>query len=367
MTLNLRTYDRVLVATSGGKDSIAAMLWLLDEGVDPARIELHHHEVDGRGEPFMDWPSTAGYCRAIAKAFGLPIYFSWREGGFLREMLREGQPTAAVLFETPADGVRVIGGQGPVGTRLRFPQVSADLSVRWCSPVTKIGPMDTLIRNQDRFLGGRTLVVTGERAEESPARARYAPFEPHRSDTRTGSRRRRHVDHLRPVHGWPEREVWSTLQRHGVVPAAAYRLGWSRLSCLMCIFGSASQWATVRAIVPDWFDRIARYEDRFGCTIQRGRSVRNMADQGSPFPAALAQPELVRTALQQGWQEPVRIAPTDWMMPAGAFGEGAVRWSRPVGQFNGRVKLGSGYCQAASLSITPAPYASSGVRPANVE
>jgi len=44
-----------------------------------------------------------------------------------------------------------------------------------------------------------------------------------------------------------------------------------------------------------------------------------------------------------------------------------LRWSRLVGQFGGRVKLGSGCCQAASLSITLAPYASSGVRPANVE
>ena len=44
-----------------------------------------------------------------------------------------------------------------------------------------------------------------------------------------------------------------------------------------------------------------------------------------------------------------------------------LRWSRPVGQFGGRVKLGPGCCQAANLSVIPAPYASSGVRPANVE
>ncbi len=44
-----------------------------------------------------------------------------------------------------------------------------------------------------------------------------------------------------------------------------------------------------------------------------------------------------------------------------------LRWSRPVGQFSGRVKLGPGCRQAASLSVTLAPYASSGVRPANVE
>ncbi|MCG7353738.1 adenine nucleotide alpha hydrolase family protein [Roseomonas mucosa] len=94
---------------------------------------------------------------------------------------------------------------GPRSTRLLFPQTSADLSVRWCSAALRIGVMDTLIRAQDRFLGSRTLVVTGERAEESPARALYAPSERHRTDTRDGTRRQRHVDHWRPVHGWSER------------------------------------------------------------------------------------------------------------------------------------------------------------------
>ena len=32
-----------------------------------------------------------------------------------------------------------------------------------------------------------------------------------------------------------------------------------------------------------------------------------------------------------------------------------MRWSRPLGQFGGRVKLGSGCRQAASLSIMPVP------------
>lgn len=79
--LPLSAYDRILVALSGGKDSVACLLALLEAGADPARIELHHHEVDGRGPAFMDWPSSAPYCRALADSFGLPIYFSWREGG----------------------------------------------------------------------------------------------------------------------------------------------------------------------------------------------------------------------------------------------------------------------------------------------
>jgi transposase len=58
---------------------------------------------------------------------------------------------------------------------------------------------------------------------------------------------------------------------------------------------------------------------------------------------------------------------TDESLPALARDLFALRWSRPFGQFGGRVKLGSGCRQAASLSIMPVPYASSGVRPPNVE
>src|ERR1700731_4499543 len=46
---------------------------------------------------------------------------------------------------------------------------------------------------------------------------------------------------------------------------------------------------------------------------------------------------------------------------------GGLRWTHSVGQFGGMDKLGSGCCQAANLSLSVAPYASSGVRPASVE
>lgn len=80
----------------------------------------------------MDWPVTESYCIAIAKAFGVQITFSWREHGFEGEMLRNGDPTGAV-FIPDGEGHRRIGGTGPEGTRRKFPQVSADLGVRWCS------------------------------------------------------------------------------------------------------------------------------------------------------------------------------------------------------------------------------------------
>ncbi len=317
---DLSSYETIIVALSGGKDSVACLCLLLDAGVDPDRIELWHHDVDGHGGSFMDWPSTLPYVQALAAAFALPLYCSWRNGGFEAEMLREDQPTAPVWFDTPY-GMRSAGGQGRPGTRLRFPQVSADLSVRWCSSVLKIDVADVAIRGQDRFLGQRTLVVTGERAEESASRARYAVLEPHRADTRTGSRRRRHVDHWRPVHSFPEVQVWDLMARHRITPALPYQLGFGRMSCMNCIFGSAAQFASIRFMAPDWFARLVAYEKRFGCTIKRNLSLEELADRGQIYRPVLERPDLVRAALSDTWRGP--ILGGDWRLPAGAFGERA--------------------------------------------
>ena len=79
---DLGAYRRFVVAFSGGKDSLAASLHLLSLGVPAHAIELHHHDVDGFGPTFMDWPCTPAYVRAIAKHLGIVLYVSWREGGF---------------------------------------------------------------------------------------------------------------------------------------------------------------------------------------------------------------------------------------------------------------------------------------------
>lgn len=314
---DLDSYDHCLIMSSGGKDSLACLCVLLDMGVARDKIELWHHLVDGaEGSTLMDWPCTEGYCEAIAHAFGLRHYASWKIGGFEREMNRHNSPTAPTRFETP-DGVMEVGGNGPCGTRLRFPQVSASLTTRYCSAYLKIDPCSAAIRNQARFIGKRILVITGERAQESAARARYATFEPDRSDNRNARRNPRHVDHWRPVHGFDEAQVWAMLEKYRINPHPAYHLGFGRLSCMSCIFGSKHQWATVRAIAPERFERIARYEEQFGCTIQRKHSVRTLADMGTPYPS-LTQ-EMVEIALSRTYERPIFV--DDWRLPAGAYGE----------------------------------------------
>lgn len=317
MAPDLSTYGTVIVAFSGGKDSLACLLHLLELGVPREKIELWHHDVDGReGSTLMDWPCTRDYCRQIAAAFGVPIYFSWKQGGFEREMLRDDAPTAPIKYETPA-GLQTSGGAGKPNTRLQFPQVSPDLSVRWCSAYLKIDVCAAAIRGQARFLGKRVLVVTGERAQESAARARYKAFEAHRADLRNG-RTPRVVDAWRPVHAWDERAVWAIIERWLVNPHPAYRLGWGRVSCAGCIFGSPGQWASLRVVNPRQFAAVAAYEARFGKTIQRKLTVVQTADRGTPYPMLEAD---VRAALAETFAEHVFLAGSTWTLPRGAFGD----------------------------------------------
>jgi hypothetical protein len=211
---DLDWYDYFLVSFSGGKDSIALALSLLKKGVPANRIRLMHQHVDGTpgvDQPFMDWPCTESYCRAFSSALGMPLTFQWRHGGFHREMLKCNARTAPVSFELLDGDTGTAGGvRGKIGTRRLFPQVTADLSKRWCSPSLKIDVAALAITNEPRFKGKRLLFLSGERRQESAARSRYAEMERHRTHTRS-----RHVDHWRMVIDWSEGQVWDILREYG--------------------------------------------------------------------------------------------------------------------------------------------------------
>lgn len=308
-------YDRIIVCMSGGKDSLACLLTLLEAGADPSKIILHHHLVDGAESDLFDWPVTEAYCRALAKAFGIPISFSWRVGGLLGEMLRDQQPTAPVCIpdSTSPCGSRTVGGEGPLGTRRKFPQQTANLKTRYCSAAIKIDVFARWLTNDKMFHHSKTLVVTGERAAESASRAKYLTFEPHRTDIRSGKKGRL-VDHYRPVHKLSDVEVWQIIERWSVLPHPAYILGYGRLSCRFCVFGSKSQWASNRAIAPGHFSRIAAYEAEFGVTIHRHLNVVQMADQGVCYNM---DPFWVEVANSKSFELP--IFTSNWLLPQGAI------------------------------------------------
>lgn len=317
--IDLSIYDNIIVSMSGGKDSIACLLHLFDLGVDKSKLELWHNAVDGRGgKHFMDWMFMDDFNQKIADHYGIPLYFSWLEHGFEGEMLKNNSYSHAHKVETP-DGVITLErdpNRAKPGTRLRFPQQAASLQTRWCSSALKIDVARRALNNQERFRGKKVLFVTGERREESANRSRYNQLEPHACDTRFG-RTGRLVDAWRPVLHWSEEMVWDKLAQHNFNAPVPYRLGWSRSSCMTCIYNSPTIWATIFEHFPDRGNQILEYEKKFDTTISRKRlNVFEISENVKPIEVT----DLV--ALEQALKSEytLPIITDNWQMPKGAFG-----------------------------------------------
>lgn len=318
--LDLHSYDKYIISFSGGKDSTSCLLYLLDQGVPKQKIELWHQDIDGRDKQFFDWEVTPDYCRRFAEAFGIKIYYQWREGGFRRELFRENSRTAPTHFEQEDGTIGQAGGiKGSLGTRLRFPQQSGDLSVRWCSASLKIDVCSIAIRNQERFRGIRTLLISGERGEESPQRAKYKTFEIDRADRRNG-KSKRHVDHFRPLLHWKENRVWEIIERYRVRVHPCYYMGWGRCSCKLCIFGNRNQWASVYKISPEQVQEKINLEKQFNCTINRKSGLQALISKGVAYDTITE--KLATLATSFDYTKPIFIPENEtWILPSGAYGE----------------------------------------------
>lgn len=328
--LPLGEYDLIVVAFSGGKDSLVGLRETLARadaaGVPRERVEAWHHLVDGEpGSPHnWDWPVTDAYCAAVCRVLGVTYRRSWREGGLSAETLKTNARTRPVVFETPGGRMTAGGKNGTVGTRGRHPAPSPDLFVRWCSPVVKIDVCSAAIANDPRLKGKKVLLVTGERRDESGSRSTYATVE-RRKGTTTGGRGRkpRRVDQYRMILEWSERDVWEYLKAHGLRPHPCYYLGFSRCSCRTCVFNGPDEWATVRSIAPAAFGWHAEVEASSGKTIRFGLTVVEAADRGTPLPGVA---DVALVALANGTEYPdemVRVpAGGAWETPAGAYRKG---------------------------------------------
>jgi len=319
--IDYRPYDKIILFNSGGKDSFGAFFELLEAGVPVEKIEWHHHLIDDPdGESFMDWPVTRDYFKKLAEHFGVEYYFSGRIGGFEAELMKEDAPSLGIWYDDETRTItRLPAGDKP-NTRRRWPAKSASLQTRWCSGSLKVDVSDRWIRKSVRFEDGKKyLVITGERAEESPNRAKMETFMRHR--TYAGARKTRYIYHARTVHNYTEGEIWSLMQKYGIMPHPAYRLGWNRTSCSKCIFLHPDYWATIRVHDPAGFDKIRQKERVLNHTINsdkgKPRYIDAVADAGTPFDIDKS---LWQLAMSEEYTGQIYVGSTAWELPSGAFG-----------------------------------------------
>lgn len=335
---------KVIIAFSGGKDSVSMVLYALHElNIPKENIELWHHDVDGHGENLFDWACTPSYCQAFADALGLRLIFSYANGGILREMYRKDETIQSIYYQQEPGGTYIElpprGWPSDKNTRMKFPAVGADLGTRWCSWIAKISVMNKAINNWPKYSSGNICIMTGERREESNNRAKYKEVEKYRSMTET-----RRAIQWRPIIDWSEKQVWDIIEKHKIQPHPCYELGWGRCSCQMCIFSSANTWASLQEISPDKVGRIVEIEKDLGHSLYneyekvptdkvwktgpkkgmpmftKGRKLDNVYEAkvklGKSFISQETKDRWVNEALGE-FTSPIFVE--DWKLPAGAF------------------------------------------------
>lgn len=180
--LPLEEYDLIVVLISGGKDSVACYLKLIELGVPKEKIEFWHHDIDG-GHPTrrMDWKCTQNYVKALADAEGVKLRVSYRVNGFFGELYRIGASEPIEWIDPDTGEIRQCKLSSnylkcrelkeqateemeellkQYGYRMKFLAKTGDLSRRWCSAYLKICVADTVVSNLDRLgeleeLGGK--------------------------------------------------------------------------------------------------------------------------------------------------------------------------------------------------------------------
>lgn len=252
MIPDLTTYDHILINTSAGKDSQAAM----DLTVDLARtagvldrVTAVHCDL-GR----VEWKGTRELAEEQSRAYGVPRFeVVARDRDLLHQIEHE---------------------------RGKFP----DMARRYCTSdqkTSQVRKLITQLARETRAAGGRAqpriLNVLGIRAAESPKRAGMEPFE-FDAPASSGAR---HVTRWLPIHSWSTQDVWDRIRASGVPHHPAYDLGMPRLSCVLCVFASKEALLIGIKHNPELAQEYARVERAIGHTFRQNFSIADLVDEAA--------------------------------------------------------------------------------------
>lgn len=200
------------VGISGGKDSTAVLLWLVNEsGIDRTAIRVSFCDTDNEHE----W--TYAHVRMLSEKV-FPVEWLKPELGFY-ELARH---------------------------KSRFPSVKT----RFCTQHLKLFPTQDYIK---RLMGDGygVIAISGTRADESPARAKLPERE--WSDFFA-------CDLWRPLLHWTVDDVWAIHQKYGIPRNPLYDWGAARVGCFPCIMSRKHEIREIARSFPERISRIRQAE-----------------------------------------------------------------------------------------------------------
>ena len=255
----LRGFDAVIVSSSGGKDSQAALhraATLAEDAGVLDRLVVLHCDLG-----HVEWPGAIEVAAAQAAHHRARFEVRRRENGGLLDLVR---------------------------ARRRWPSAKA----RYCTSATKrdvARKFYTQTVHESGITGrpARLLSVLGVRAAESRSRARR----PVLAVDAAASNGRREVTVWHPVHELSTAQVWGAVRASGA-PSHHIYTHLDRLSCSLCPLASRASLITAARLRPDLAAEYAAVEEEIGHNFQAHRSMAQIieqagrADQDAPTPCA---------------------------------------------------------------------------------
>lgn len=226
--------DVIYMSHSGGKDSQAALAYLVRHGLKD-KIKIIHADLG-----IMEWEEMKPWIETIS--FGIPVHVTQADEDFFQLCERTGRI--------------------PDGKR------------QFCTDYLKTEPIKKWIHD-DMYQNNYRVAfnVTGMRAEESKRRTKKSKFSLSKGEhTSKMHMPKKHPDHIifdwMPIFDYLVDDVFNEISQAGQRYHSLYDQGFSRLSCVACVNGKIWEHQEAARRRPELFRRFAEMERRIGKSVR---------------------------------------------------------------------------------------------------
>lgn len=239
--MKLHEAQVIFLSHSGGKDSQAALAQLKKEGLLSKVVIVHSNLGEMEWEHMTPWVEK--------NSFGLPVHEVQAEEDFFEMCYRVGKI--------------------PSG------------NMQFCTDNLKTQPIAGFIRSYMYEHGiTKAINATGMRAAESKTRAKKSKYCMSKGRHTSGMMMpKKHptleIWDYHPCFDFSEQDVYDIIEEVGQTVHHVYSLGFSRLSCVMCVNGRVDEHAKAIQLRPELARKVAKLERDLGKTY-RMRSIKGV-------------------------------------------------------------------------------------------